>query len=358
MIELNNVPEKKLVIFYILKILHDYTDNRHTFTQKQLRDKLRSVYGITVDRKTVKRNIDALCDLGYDIRYMEKAVRTITDKESGKAGVGIIQTDFYLNHDISDGELRLLIDSLLFSGHLSNGQRHSLIQKLESLSNRYFNAKVRHVHCLPQSTLQSADVIQTVGILDDAISQGRQVTFNYSYYGSDLRLHPQTDQNGAPKEYLINPYQMAAYNGRYYLICNYDKYDDISNYRIDRITNIKLLDKPVKPVRSIKEANNGFDLSKYMEESLYMFSGDKKRISFRANRKIIPDILDWFGNETVILEYSESEVTAMVKANPRSMKFWAMQYLPFVRIIRPESLAEEIIDDLRCGIRKYISATD
>lgn len=26
---------------------------------------------------------------------------------------------------------------------------------------------------------------------------------------------------------------MAAKEGKYYLICNYDKYDDISNYRLD-----------------------------------------------------------------------------------------------------------------------------
>ncbi len=353
MIEFNNVPEKKLVIFYILKILHEYTDSQHTMTQKQLLDKLKSVYGITVDRKTVRHNIDALCDLGYDIRCGKSEADTAENKKSGRASAA--QTDLYLNHDISDGELRLLIDSLLFSAHLSNAQRRSLIKKLEALSNRYFKAKVRHVHCLPQSTLQSTDVIHTVGILDDAISKGRQVTFNYCYYGSDLRLHPQMGDNGAPKEYLINPYQMAAYNGRYYLICNYDKYSDIANYRIDRIANIRLLDTPVKPIRSISEVKDGFDLSKYMEENLYMFSGGKERVSFRADKKIIPDILDWFGKDTAILDHSDSEVTVTVKASPRSMKFWAMQYLPFVRVLQPQTLVDEIAEDLRRGVNKYSS---
>ena len=55
-----------------------------------------------------------------------------------------------------------------------------------------------------------------------------------------------------PREYTVNPYQIAAANGRYYLICNYDKYDDVANYRLDRITDIKLLDTPAKPARKVR----------------------------------------------------------------------------------------------------------
>ena len=28
-----------------------------------------------------------------------------------------------------------------------------------------------------------------------------------------------------------------AKEGKYYLVCNYDKYDDVSNYRIDRMAD-------------------------------------------------------------------------------------------------------------------------
>lgn len=79
------------------------------------------------------------------------------------------------------------------------------------------------------------------------------------------------------REYVLNPYQLAAKEGKYYLICNYDKYDDISNYRVDRIADVKLLDEPVKPFESLPWAKERrLDLAEYMREHIYMFSSEKR----------------------------------------------------------------------------------
>jgi tryptophanyl-tRNA synthetase len=72
---------------------------------------------------------------------------------------------------------------------------------------------------------------------------------------------------------------MAATNGRYYLIGNYDKYDNLANYRMDRITNIRLLDTPVKPKEQVKDGKH-FSLPKHMAEHLYMFSGESIPVGF------------------------------------------------------------------------------
>ena len=48
---------------------------------------------------------------------------------------------------------------------------------------------------------------------------------------------------------------MAAKEEKYYLICNYDKYDDISNYCLDRICDVKLPDEPTKPFESLPWSN-------------------------------------------------------------------------------------------------------
>ena len=68
------------------------------------------------------------------------------------------------------------------------------------------------------------------------------MSFQYLEYGVDKKLHPKLREDGSVREYVVNPYQMAAKEGKYYLICNYDKYDDISNYRVDRITKVEKLD--------------------------------------------------------------------------------------------------------------------
>lgn len=74
---------------------------------------------------------------------------------------------------------------------------------------------------------------------------------------------------------------MAAKEGKYYLICNYDYYDDISNYRVDRISNIQILDEKAKPFESLKGANGqALNLAQYMREHVYMYSSDSSGLSF------------------------------------------------------------------------------
>ena len=68
---------------------------------------------------------------------------------------------------------------------------------------------------------RSQQLFYTIEVLDEAISKGRQVSFTYNSYGTDKKLHPRRDSAGNIREYIVNPYQIAAANGRYYLICNY-----------------------------------------------------------------------------------------------------------------------------------------
>ena len=80
-----------------------------------------------------------------------------------------------------------------------------------------------------------------------------------------------------------------------YLICNYDKYDNVAHYRLDRITNMKLLPTPVKPMEQVKGLEHGFDLPKHMAEHVYLFAGESGPVTFRAKKYLLNDIIDWFG---------------------------------------------------------------
>ena len=167
-------------------------------------------------------------------------------------------------------------------------------------------------------------------------------------YGTDKKLHPKRD-----REYIVNPYQMAAANGRYYLIGNYDKYDNLANYRLDRITNIRLLDTPVKPKEQVKDGKQ-FSLPKHMAEHLYMFSGESIPVTFRMKKNILNDVIDWFGSEITFSDETEDEVTARVTANWSAMRYWAQQYCRFVRIITPIDLAETVKTDLQSALENYL----
>ena len=341
-------PKKPLLL--ILEILRKYTDENHRLSQKDIADILKNEYGLQVDRKTVRRNITTLLELGYPIEYSE-ALRMMPNPKTGALEESCILSDFYLEREFTDAELRLLIDSLLFSKHIPYSQCKELVGKLEGLSNRYFKSRVRFISTLPETAPKNGQLFYTIEILNEAIDKGKQVAFTYNEYGTDKKLHPKRD-----REYIVNPYQMAATNGRYYLIGNYDKYDDLANYRLDRITNIRLLDTPVKPKEQVKGAGKSFSLPKHMAEHLYMFSGESIPVTFRMKKNILNDVIDWFGTEIVFSDETENEVTARVTVNWHAMRHWALQYCRHVRVLAPADLAQTVQEDLRSALGNYGSA--
>ena len=244
---------KKLLIMNILDILRKYTDADHRLSQKDVVDILRRDYEMEADRKAVRRNILDLIDFGYEIEYTS-TVRRTQDPRTGETEESTLLSDFYLLRDFTDAELRLLIDGLLFSKHIPYNQCKELVEKLEGLSSKYFHAHVSHIHAMPETLPQNPGLFLTIEMLDEAITRRRKVSFTYLEYGTDKKQHPRLRPDGTVREYVVSPYQMAAKEGKYYLICNYDKYDDISNYRIDRIADVKILDAPAKPFEKLTGA--------------------------------------------------------------------------------------------------------
>ena len=344
---MSNLKRKKLS-FAILDILRRYTDEDHRLSQKDIIDILKTEYDMTADRKSVKRNITSLMEMGYEINFSE-ALRMFPNKD-GVLEESYILSDFWLEREFTDGELRLLIDSLLFSKHIPYSQCKELVDKLGGLSNQYFKSRVRFISTLPETAPRNKELFYTIEVLDEAIAKGKQVAFTYNEYGTDKKLHPRKD-----RKYIVNPYQMAATNGRYYLIGNYDKYNDLSNYRLDRITDIHLLDTPVKPVRQVEGMKNGLYLPNHMAEHLYMFSGESVPVTFRMKKHILSDVIDWFGTDITFIDETEDEVTARVTVNWHAMRHWALQYCRHIRILTPTDLVKTIKNDLQEALNQYQS---
>ena len=342
---MSNVKRKKLS-FAILDILRQYTDENHKLSQNDIVELLEKDYDMKADRKSVKRNITALLEMGYPIEFTE-TLRMYPNKE-GEMEESYILSDFYLEREFTDSELRLLIDSLLFSKHIPYSQCKELVDTLEGLSNRYFKSRVRFISTLPETAPKNGQLFYTIEIIDEAIAKGKQVSFTYNEYGTDKKLHPKRD-----REYVVNPYQMAATNGRYYLIGNYDKYDNIANYRLDRITDIRLLDTPAKPVRQVEGMKNGLYLPKHMAEHLYMFSGESVPVTFRMSKVILNDVIDWFGSDVAFFDETEDRVTARVMVNWSAMRYWAQQFCRHVTILAPTDLAQAVQEDLQIALKTY-----
>ena len=344
---------KKMLVMNILDILRKYTDEDHRLSQKDIIEILKNEYGMTADRKAVRRNLTNLMEAGYEIEYSE-SIRMVPNKKTGELEESVVTSDYYLVREFTDAELRLLIDGLLFSKHVPYAQCRELVEKLEGLSNKYFRARVKHIRTLPDRSNENKQLFYTIEVLDEAITRGRQVSFRYLTYGLDKKLRPRTDKDGNAREYIINPYQIAAANGRYYLICNMDGKEDVANYRLDRISEIRLLDSPVRPSKTVRGLKNGVDLPKHMAEHIYMFQDESDTVEFRFKKYIINDVMDWFGNDIKFSDESEDEATARVRVNLAAMRLWAMQYGRHIKILSPQSLVDTVAADLKEAAEKYL----
>ena len=343
---------KKVALLYILQILRKYTDADHTMTQQQIADKLLSEYGMVVNRSTVKRNLADLIDAGYGILY-DEVVRSHVDKKTGEKEENVIYTNLYYEHDFTESELHMLIDGLLFSRSVPYTQRRQLIDKLGKLSSSYFNQRMNHVRCMAADAPQNPALFLNIDVLDEAITKGKQVRITYGYYGTDMKLHRRKNEDGTDKQQILNPYQMVASEGRYYLICNNDKYDSVANYRIDRIMGVEILDTPARPKSQVRGLEDGLNLSDYLYQNLNMFTSPPEDVEFIIRPSSVHLVIDFFGKHVSFFEQADGTVSCRLKVSRDAMKLWAAEHASIVRVVSPESLVEEIRAEIRKANELY-----
>ena len=316
----------RLTALKVLEILREESDKRHPLTLQKIASRLAEEFDSTGNsthgnRHTARAYVEALQENDYPI------VRT--------------SRGYYIEPDFEDGELRMLIDSVLFS-NLPHSTAKKLIDKLKKLGNKRFKPKVRHVYNL--SSLKRSDneqIMNSINVISDAISTHKKISFLYNNYGTDFKLHPRRIE-----PYKVSPFQMVTANSRYYLIANTDGHDNISHYRIDRMTDVKMLDEPALELLSqnnpITDFVGGLNLPKHMAEHIYMFSGKSIRVKFWTAEFMMNCLVDWFGKDFRILKNQDGRILIEVTVNEHAIKYWIMQFGEFVEVVTPVTLREEI----------------
>ena len=114
-----------------------------------------------------------------------------------------------------------------------------------------------------------------------------------------------------------------------------------------------MLDTPARSMKSLEETRNGFDLPRHMAEHIYMFAGESVNVTFRAQKSVLNDVMDWFGGTLEITGETDTHFTAKVRINYQAMRCWALQYARQVRVLSPQRLVEDIRADLRTASDNY-----
>jgi len=318
---------KKLALLRILQILQMHSCADHPLTQEEIASLLEHEYGIVVERKAIGRNLSLLREAGFEIA-------------SSRSG------SYLSSRLFEDSELRMLIDGVLCSKYITARHSKELIGKLCGLTNKFFRAHVTNIHSVNEwSKTDNQALFFNIELIDEAIDLNRQLCFDYNKYGTDKKLHRTTTHH-------VSPYQLVLHNQRYYLMALNERWQNIGYYRVDHITEMTVTDKRATPLQQVKGYEHGIDYRALSTGLPYMFTDGFERIEFYAEESIVDQVVDWFGDNAEFKKDGD-RLKVTVKASPKAMEFWAMQYLTCVQVISPPSLVERIRQNLQEGLAKY-----
>ena len=317
---------QKLKLLYLYKILHEKTDEEHTLTVPQMIQEL-SYYDIQVERKTIYDDLEALEKFGVDLVCRRSK-----------------QYNYYIGNKIFElPELKLLADAVASSKFITAKKSDELIKKIESLASVY-EAKQIHRQVIVTDRVKAINekIYYNVDKLHHAIADGNQITFKYFDIGIDKKKHYRDGNR------IASPYALSWDDENYYLIAFYEKYNDISHFRVDRMESIEILDDKIIPPPS------NFNLANYTRKVFSMFGGDEQEVKLQFSNCLIGAVFDKFGKEiTVIKADNESfKITAKVAVSP-SFFGWLFQFGDMVKILSPESVQENFLLMLNNTVQQY-----
>ncbi len=323
---------KTLIIIYVLRILEEFSDENHPLTQGEINEKLKLLYGKECDRKTIAEKIDSLIFAGYDIV-----------KNSG-GGCYLASRDF------EPSEISFLIDAVFSSKAIDSKKSRDLSKKLYSSLSKYQRKKYNYIYKSDEvARTTNKQLFYTIDVLHEAIEKQCQVEFYYEKPFVSKTLQDKQNE----RKYVINPYFLVNNQGKYYLVCNNSWFNDVANYRVEQIKDIKIIDSKIKPITSLKGYEKGLDIAKYVNENIYMFSNHTVNATMKLESEYaVSMVLDWFSKNAKVYT-KDGKIYIDVVADEMALIYWCLQYGEWVTLVSPLETREKIKKQIDTLKRKY-----
>ncbi len=317
--------KQKIKLLKLYDLLKEETDKDHPISRIDLCKRLNEM-GISSNVRTLSLDIAVLNSNGYKVEsFLRKNERY-----------------FYIsNSDFSIAELRILIDAVKAATFITPEKSEELIDKVCALGGK------KHGDSLKKNTVKfntkkhsNEDIYETIDILIKAIENQNKVTYNYFDLDVDKSRNLRKDDNGNVKEYVISPVDIIFNDDNYYLIGVSDNHPmSTSNYRIDRITNIKEL-PDVEILKYAKDTR--MKIADSNEIVFNMFEGEPKKVTLEFDKSILGAVYDEFG-ENKRIECKEDGLCRMVAWIKISPTFfgWVAQFSDKMRIVEPENIIKK-----------------
>ena len=379
-------------IFDILRALYERTDECTTITQNEILNYMRvrkrpcSARTLSDYLKVMMKELNPEteyevsdpCDPieGYKIitKGLEEKLRNQSEEPEKQDSQKPQLRNLRYNHLFSFKELDQIVEAVLFLKNIDTDTKIRLIRKLQTLSSINYpkyslyisetTGKIRtHISGIFENSRVDEDVVRkNLKIIRKAIEAdegaGRKITFLFNGYDEHKKLIPRKDSHGRLIRYVASPYYVILYNGKYYLICNIEPFNDVAFYRIDLMSEISdktrksyindnlMVSERRKPKRDVAGLPldwNENSASEFQSEHMYMFYGEPQNIRIKINRERYTLLHDYFGDRYTFKRHLDQEWDEVsVKCVPEAIISWVMQCSNYVEILSPEYVRNEI----------------
>ena len=325
--------EKNGNILYILNVLKKYSDEEHMLSAIEIQRKVKEIYDVEIDPRTIRRNINLLkYKLDYDIS---------TREENGKG--------YYINRDpetdFEPGEIRTIIDNFSYANYIVPSIAKEIIKKCKNMQNIYENEKLKDYQIYSvNSKTENAEVIKNIEDICESIFQNKKIKFEYWKYAITNKLEKKIVSTPT-----VSPYAIIYNKQEFYLIGIKEGETKFYNYRLDRMKNVQILNEDIK----IKKKKS--EIQDFAESSTEMFGGEKEEIEAICHIWLLDTIFETFGRNVTIekIPNDEEYFKLLVDTNTMGFKMWAMRNIDLVEVKRPITLRNEMQEVVKNAMKKY-----
>ena len=310
---------RKVKLLKLLELLRQNTDEDHPMSTAQIFIAL-SEMGIPCDRRTVSQDIITLNELGYEIMSVMK---------------GHDKCYYVEDRSFSIPELKILIDAVHASSFITEKKSEELISKIAALAGTH-RAEVlkRNMVCFNTRKHSNERIFYNVDDLEDAILRQKKVIFRYF----DLDEKGERVYRRGGHHYVVEPIALVFNEDNYYLTCYSSRHDSTSNYRIDRMDSVEVIQEDCCE----KAINLRDQVAEYTEQAFKMFGGQIEDIVLEFDRSLIGVVYDRFGESTKMMQTTDSKCIASVRVQISPVFWgWLFQFAGSMTVLSPSHLAEE-----------------
>lgn len=321
-----NKGKSKQKLLYLLQIFEQETDAERGLTMGQLIDRL-SEYGIDAERKSIYEDIKVLNEFG-------KAIEKLPTRPPQYA---LTQRGF------STGDFMLMIDAVQSCKAISEKQAKMLETNIKQLASNRIQEKLRKtIHVAGRIKSKSDSVLPTVDAIHRAISERKQIVFNYNTTSVDKGKIVSKVQ----EERVATPVLVAYDSDFYYLSAWEEKKQEMREFRIDRMSDVRIIEDDET------RATENTEIRKFRDEEgkitkFGRFANDEDIVLAKllVSSDKISIVMDRFGRQCEkkkLVPYSDEQVTIEVRLYKSDQFFgWVASMGGEVQIAGPESLVEE-----------------